>query len=220
MQNSCYRCGGSIEGHTTFCPACGAPQIRVSTPAQPPESADAPAADLELHEPPFTSSARLTLITGIAWRDFIRAAAPLAALTGILTLLLPPLGLFVLLPANLVWALSRYLRRRPMALRSGQGARMGAMMGALSFGFFLASFFAGLSLFWGEFHNVMIERIHEIAAQNPDPQAQQMMQWFATPDGFIAFTAIGLGTILVIFLVIGLGSGALAVALGRARNRP
>ena len=67
---------------------------------------------------------------------------------------------------------------------------------------------------------MMIARINEIAAQNPDPQAQQMLQWFATPHGFIVFTAIGLVTILLIFLVIGMGSGALAVALGKARNRP
>ena len=147
-------------------------------------------------------------------------AAPLAALTGILTFILPPLGLFVLLPANLVWAISRYLRRRPMALGSGQGARMGAMMGALSFGFFLTSFFIGLSFFWTDFRNAMIAKMHEIAAQNPDPQAQQMMQRLATPDGFIVFIAILLGSILLFFLIIGMGSGALAVALGKARNRP
>src|SRR5579864_4624841 len=122
MQTICYRCGHPIEGQTTFCAACGAPQIRVSTPAQPAENAEAPAPDFQLQEAPFASSQRLDLITGIAWRDFIRAAAPLAGLTGILTLVLPPLGLFVLLPINLVLVISRYLRRRPMALRSGQGA--------------------------------------------------------------------------------------------------
>jgi hypothetical protein len=221
MQSICYRCGGPLEGQTTFCPACGAPQIRVSTPAQPAEDAGTSAPGFpSFTEAPFSASQGIALTAGIAWQDFIRAAAPQAAITGILTLLLPPLGLFVLLPANLVWAIARYLRRRPMALGSGQGARMGAMMGALSFGFFLIAFFACISLFWTEFRNVMIGRIYEIAAQNPDPQAQQITQWFATPHGFMVFTAISLGTILVIFLIIGMGSGALAVALGRARNRP
>jgi hypothetical protein len=107
-----------------------------------------------------------------------------------------------------------------MALGRGQGARMGAMMAALSFGFFLVSFFISLSLFWADFRNTMIAKIHEIAAQNPDPQAQQMMQRFTTPDGFIVFTAMVLGSILLIFLIIGVGSGVLAVALGKARNRP
>jgi hypothetical protein len=220
MQNICYRCGGSIEGQTSFCPTCGAPQIRVSTPAQPVETADAAAAESRFQGASFSSSQGLALTSGIAWRDFIGAAAPLAALTGILTLILPPLGFFVLLPVNLIWAIARYLRRRPMALRSGQGARMGAMMGALSFGFFLVSFFAGISVFWAEYRNVMIGRLHEIAAQNPDPQAQQMMQWITTPDGFMVFTACSLAAVLLIFLIIGMGSGALAVALGRARNRP
>ena len=220
MQNICYRCGRPIEGQTTFCPACGAPQIRVSTPAQPAENAETPVPGFpSLTEASFSSTQGLALTTGIAWQDFIRAAAPLAALTGILTLVLPPLGFVVLLPVNLIWAISRYLRRRPMALRSGQGARMGAMMAVLSFGFFLASFFAGISLFWGEYRNVMIDRLHAIAAQNPDPQAQQTMQWITTPNGFIVFTAVSLGAIFLIFLVIGMGSGALAVALGRAKNR-
>lgn len=220
MQNICYRCGDAIEGQPAFCPACGAPQIRVSARAQPLENAEAPAADFQFPEAPFPATQGLFLTSEISWRDFIRAAAPLAALTGILTLVLPPLGFFVLLPANLVWAISRYRRNRPLAIRAGQGARMGAMMGFLSFGFFLLSFFAGLPLFWAGFHSAMLAKIHEIAAQNPDPQAQQMMQWFATPNGFITFTAIGLGSILLILLVVGMASGALAVALGRARNRP
>ena len=220
MQNICYRCGDPIEGQATFCPGCGAPQIRVSARTQPLENAESPAADFQLQQAPFPAAEGLSFTAGIAWRDFIRAAAPLAALTGMLTFALAPLGLFVLLPASLVWAISRYLRRRPTALRSGQGARMGAMMGALSFVFFLVPFFAALSLFWADFRNLMIGKIHEIAAQNPDPQSQQMAQWLATPDGLIAFTAIILGSTLLAFLIIGMGSGALAVALGRARNRP
>ena len=78
----------------------------------------------------FRRLAGLALSTGIAWKDFIRAAAPLAALTGILTVPLAPLGLFVLLPANLIWAIARYRRNRPLAIRAGQGARMGARDGS------------------------------------------------------------------------------------------
>ena len=96
----------------------------------------------------------------------------------------------------------------------------GSVMGVLSFGFFLACFLATINLWRTQYREMMIARINEIAAQNPDPQAQQMTQWFATPHGFIFLTAIGMGTILLAFLVIGMGSGALAVALGKARNRP
>ena len=221
MQNICYRCGRPVEGQIAFCAACGAPQIRVSRPEQPvnvlEEQQDVPSV---FPEQPFPASGRLAPSGGIAWKDFIHAATPLAAVTGILTVPLAPIGLFVLLPANLIWAIVRYRRNRPLAIRPGQGARMGAMMGALSFGFFLACFLATITVWQTQYRELMIARINEIAAQNPDPQAQQMMQGFATPHGLIVFTAIGLGTILLIFLVIGMGSGALAVALGKARNRP
>ena len=221
MQNICYRCGRPIEERIPFCPACGAPQIRVSTPDQPLGVPEKQTQDLppELEKRPF-SPAGLALSTGIAWKDFIRAATPLAAVTGILTVPLAPLGLFVLLPANLIWAIARYRRNRRLAIRAGQGARMGAVMGVLSFGFFLPCFLATITLWRTQYREVMIARINEIAAQNPDPQAQQMTQWLATPHGFIALTAMGLGTILLTFLVIGMGSGALAIALGKARNRP
>jgi hypothetical protein len=222
MQNICYRCGTPIEERTPFCAACGASQIRVSTPEQPLEVPEKQPQDLPpvFPKPPFPPSGGLALSTGIAWKDFIHAATPLAAVTGILTVPLAPLGLFVLLPANLIWAIARYRRNRPLALRAGEGARMGALMGVLSFGFFLACFLATITLWRTQYREMMIARINEIAAQNSDPQAQQMTQWLATPHGLIVFTAIGLGTILLIFLVIGMGSGALAVALGKARNRP
>jgi hypothetical protein len=221
MQNICYRCGHPAEGQTAFCAACGAPQIRVSTPSQPSDVAETPAAGFpSFRESPLSSSQGLAHTTGIAWKDFIRAAVPLAAVTGIITVPLAPLGLFVLLPVNLIWAIARYRRNHPPAIRAGQGARMGALMGVLSFGFFLACFLATITVWRTQYRELMIARINEIAVQNPDPQAQQMLQGLATPHGLIVFTAIGLGTILLIFLVIGMGSGALAIALGRARNRP
>jgi len=222
MQNICYRCGHPIGGQLAFCAACGAPQIRVSTPEQPRHVPEQQPQDLSpvLPERPFPPSGGFALSTGIAWKDFIHAAVPLAAVTGIVTVPLAPLGLFVLLPANLIWAIARYRRNRPLAIRAGQAARMGAVMGVLSFGFFLACFLVTITLWRTQYRELMIARINEIAAQNPDPQAQQMTQWLATPHGLIVFTAIGLGTILLIFLVVGMGSGALAVALGKARNRP
>ncbi len=97
---------------------------------------------------------------------------------------------------------------------------MGAVMGVLSFGFFLPCFLATITLWRTQYRETMIARINEMAAQNPDPQAQQMLQAFATPHGLIFLTALGVGSILLTFLVVGMGSGALAVTLGKFRNRP
>jgi hypothetical protein len=132
---------------------------------------------------------------------------------------LHPLALFVFLPANLVWAISRYRRHRSVAIRSGQGARMGALMGLLSFAFFLAFFLVGLIFQHAQYRDIMIEKIHQISAQNPDPQAQQMLQWFTTPDGLVTFTAFALLMGLLICLAVGCGSGAVAAALRKDRKR-
>jgi hypothetical protein len=221
MQSDCHRCGHPIEGQLAFCPACGAPQIRVSRPVESPqEETNIP--NTGLPAPPSVGSALpagTPIMAGIDWKYFLRTAIPLAALTDVLTMTLHPLALFVFLPANLVWAISRYRRHRPVAIGRGQGARMGAMMGLLSFSFFLAFFLVDISFQRTQYRDIMITQIHQISAQNPDPQAQQMLQWFATPEGLITFTAIALVTILLICLAVGTGSGAVAIALGKDQKR-
>lgn len=221
MQSDCHRCGHPIEGQLAFCPACGAPQIRVSRPVEPSqEETSTPDAGLPAH--PSVGSALpagIPSTSGIDWKYFLRTAIPLAALTDVLTMTLHPLALFVFLPANLVWAISRYRRQRPIPLGSGQGARMGALMGLLSFAFFLAFFLISISFQRAQYRDMMTTQIHQISAQNPDPQAQQILQWFTTPDGLVAFTVFALVTVLLVCLAVGTGSGAMAVALGKDRKR-
>ncbi len=62
--------------------------------------------------------------------------------------------------------------------------------------------------------------IQQIAAQNPDQQAQQMLQWFATPDGLITFTIMFLLTILVFFLIIGMSSWGPGRFPGESQKSP
>jgi hypothetical protein len=221
MQRNCYRCGHLIEEQIAFCPACSAPQIKVSrAPEQPFETQD-PA---DLTPPPTPAEVAKSLATGftptgrIEWKPFIRSAAPLAALTGVLTALLTPLGLFIALPASSVWTISRYRRGRPAPIGSGQGARMGALMGLISFGFYAAFFLSPASQ--SEFHELIVNNLQQQALHAPDPQSQQLLQWLATPHGFIAVIAFTLAVILVIFLIIGIGSGAMAAALAKTPNRP
>jgi hypothetical protein len=207
MQSDCHRCGHPLEGQLAFCPACGAPQIRVSRAIEPSQeettSHDSGLPPFPLADSPAPSE--LSATVGIDWKYFLRTAIPLA--------------LFVFLPANLVWAISRYRRHRPIAIGSGQGARMGALMGLLSFALFLVYFLVGLIFLHAQYRDTVITQIHQISAQNPDPQAQQMLQWFTTPDGLITFTAIALVTFLLVCLALGTGSGVVAIALGKDRKR-
>jgi sterol desaturase/sphingolipid hydroxylase (fatty acid hydroxylase superfamily) len=96
---------------------------------------------------------------------------------------------------------------------------MGAIMGLLTFVFFLAFFLVRIFFQRTEYRDIMITQIHQMAAQNPDPQAQQMLQWFTTPEGLITCTAIILVTILLICLAVGIGSGAVAIALRKDQKR-
>jgi hypothetical protein len=220
MQSDCHRCGQFIEGQPAFCPSCGAPQIRVLRATETSQE-ETIASGSVLPPSPLPGTAlpsQLSSTSGIDWKYFLRTAIPLAALTDVLTMTLHPLAIFVFLPANLVWAISRYTRQRPIVIRSGQGARMGALMGLLSFVFFAAFFLVSISFQRTQYHDLMVSQIHQISAQNPDPQAQQVLQWFTTPDGLIAFTAFALITLLLLCLALGSGSGALVGALRKEKR--
>jgi uncharacterized membrane protein len=215
MERACHRCGQTIDDNLAFCSSCGAPQIKVSrAPELPVPEAGSATPDLP-HPAPVVAYDPSSLVSGIEWRHFLQVALPLSVLTGVVTVILPPLGFFVILPACTILSISRYQHRRARSLRGGQGARMGAMTATLSFGFFLATF----SVLWGTYRSLIVGKIQEAAAQTPDLQARQMMQWLATPEGLPVFLIMFLGMILVVFLLVGLASGALAARLGRNRPR-
>jgi hypothetical protein len=207
-----------MEEKLAFCPACRAPQIKVSTAipesTEPSDISEDPRSSVQ-QAPSIAPPASLAFTSRIDWKFFFRLGLPLAAVTGMLSVELPPLGLFILLPACLVWTISRYRRQHPGPLRSGQGARMGAVMALLSFGFFLLA----IAFNPARYREMMVTSLHESAARSPDPQAQQVLQWFATPDGMLTFVVIALFTVLIAFLIIGMSSGALAVFFSRNRNR-
>ena len=96
---------------------------------------------------------------------------------------------------------------------------MGAATGLLSFLFFTVFFLVAVYLNQSKYRETIVSKIHEISAQNPDPQTQQMLQWFTTPHGLMTFTVIFLLTILVFFLIVSISIGALAVAYGKLGNR-
>jgi hypothetical protein len=210
MERSCYRCGQTIDDSLLFCSSCGAPQIKVSRPEPPPPEAGSAAPDSP-GPAPVVAYGPASLVPGIEWRLFLRVALPLSALTGVVTAILPPIGILVVLPAITILSISRYQQRRSRSLRGGQGARMGALTAILSFGFFLAAF----SLLWGSYRPMIVKQLLETAAQQPDPQIRQTVEWWATPEGLPVILAIFLGVALVSFLLVGLASGALAARLGR-----
>lgn len=217
MQSDCYRCGRPIEGQLVFCSACGAPQIRVSATA-PLEQPDFPP-DQEPNGPPASPPASPLQVLdapGLHWGLFFRIASPVAALTGLLSVLFLPVGLFLILPFGVRRAISRYRPHHAGPLQRGHCARLGTFTALLSYLSFFIFFLATISLN----RAALIQRAQESAQKNPGPQAQEVLRLLSTSEGFITIVAMGLIFFLVLFLLIGLASGALAMRSASSRKRP
>jgi ABC-type antimicrobial peptide transport system permease subunit len=124
------------------------------------------------------------------------------------------LALLLVFPLGLRRTLFRYRPYQAGELRSGQSALLGGFMALLSFIAFLIFSVSTISLK----REPLLDRLHELAAQNPDPQVQQMMLWFTTNTGFIVIIALTMLIFLVIFLVVGFITGALMS--GPSKKRP
>lgn len=138
----------------------------------------------------------------------------MAAITGFLAFLFYPIGVLVVFPLSLRRTITRYRTFHAGGLDSRQGAQLGAFMALLSFAAFLIFFLATISVKRAP----LLDRIRELAAQNPDPQAQQMMLWFTTNVGFMVITGLTLLVLLSIFVVVGLISGAWIASPSRNRT--
>jgi hypothetical protein len=213
VQRNCYRCEKPVEETAVFCPACGAPQIRVPQPAAEIHNAaseDQPggASALDSAVPP-----PAPIREGIHWKTFFSMASPLAALTGFLACLFSPFVVVIALPLSLRRVTAKYLRVHPGLLRSGQGAGMGAFMALLSFLAFLIFFLPTVSLN----RDALLKPFRDQAARNPDPQTQQLLSWATSAQGFPLVVIWVCIFILLLFIVVGLISGAMIASSPRNR---
>jgi hypothetical protein len=199
-----------------FCPQCNAPQIRVAMPEPLTPSSGSSSAGLPL--PPYFTS---PLATRIEWSQ----ALPATALAGLIAavLMMTPLrafGLGMALGGSL--SVVFYRRRNPVAhITPGMGARLGMASGVLGgciFTILLSAFILVFGL-WDQVREKVVEVIEQTAARNPDPQAQQAVEFFKTQQGMALLVIASLILILMAFVIFsGLG-GALGAALLRRRER-
>ena len=139
---------------------------------------------------------------------------------GLLSSLVPPLGLLIFLPGSVLWAIYIYRLRVPGPLSTGRGAKLGSVLGLLSFAPFAVFFSLRISHNREQIHQAMVQALHEAAAKNPDPAMQPMIQFFTgTAAGMVVFTLIGLAFALVLFLLFAAAAGALTVAFSRNKLR-
>ncbi len=71
---------------------------------------------------------------------------------------------------------------------------------------------------WNSVHAKLLEVIEQAAARNSDPQAQQALEFFKSPDGIaLLLTTALIGTLMAFVIFSGLG-GALGAALLRRKE--
>jgi hypothetical protein len=183
--------------------------------------------------PPLVSSDREAalpsypyLISPLATRIDWAQALPAAALAGLIAalLMLTPLvafGLGLLIGGSL--SVVFYRRRSPGAnITPGIGSRLGMASGVLGGCIFavLLSVRTVMLHQWGQVREKVIDLVAQAAARNPDPQAQQALEFFKTDQGIALLVSSALVVTLVAFVIFsGLG-GALGAALLRRRQRP
>lgn len=210
MEHSCHQCGATVEDGVAFCAHCNAPQIRVSGL----ESGFQPGLPGDPH-------ASLAYATTLQWSQALPSAA-LAGLIAAFLMLIPlgALGLGMIAPGIL--AVVFYHRRCPGTLLTGtMGAQLGALSGMFGFGMF--AIFTAIETFvfrsGGQLRSALLEAVQQSAARNPDPQAQQILDYLKTPTGLAVVMALGLVVMLVLFLVLSSASGALGAAWLRRKGR-
>jgi hypothetical protein len=162
-----------------------------------------------------------TLTTRIEWSQ----ALPATALAGLIAavLMMTPLagfGLGMLIGGSL--SVVFYRRRIPVAnVTPGMGARLGMVSGILGGGIFAALLSVGTMLFhaWDTIREKLIEVVQQTAARNPDPQAQQALEFFKSPGGIVLLLATALiGTLMAFVVFSGLGGALGAVLLRRKEH--
>jgi hypothetical protein len=141
--------------------------------------------------------------------SFLRAAVYAGAVGSLLSTL--PLGFVIGLPLAGVLAVRFYTRSLPgRDLPPAFRFRLSALSGLFAFATLVVVRTITIGIFGGggELRQAMLDAIHHAQAVNSDPQAQQMLQYFLTPQGMMVMAVLGLLFMCVVFVLLA-GMGGL-----------
>jgi ABC-type Na+ efflux pump permease subunit len=105
-------------------------------------------------------------------------------------------------------------------MTAGLGARLGARAGLMGFVIFgLLSLAQMLALRGtGQLRAALEQAMKTSAARSGNPEAQQMLQHFLTPEGIRTLIILGIVFMLVLFVAVSTLGGAIAGALAGKRE--
>lgn len=222
MEHPCNRCGAAVDNNSPFCPACEAPQIRFEAREDAQNTvrlhpATVPPAPVVMSVPgtePYRAAS-----TASERRRWLRAAIYAAAISALLSTI--RFGVLIAMPLAGILAV-RFYRSGPFvrSISPQQGFRLGALSGFFAFGivtFVSVITVAGLGG-QAEFRKRMLEAVHQYQAVNPDPQAQQVLQYFQTSQGMIVMVIGGMLFMCVVFVVVAGLAGMISASIANRRS--
>jgi len=110
-------------------------------------------------------------------------------------------------------AVAIYARRTHHGLTTGMGARLGAATGVAGFIPFALIFVGKLAFKGKELREAMRKGMEQAVANNPDPNAGRVAEWFATPGGTATLITLMMVMFLFVFLIFSTAGGAIGAAL-------
>jgi hypothetical protein len=218
MEQSCEKCGQTVEQGIPFCPHCSAPQIRVVIAEPLPQP-------LAYAGPSMKDSAVLpasqtvpVLALPMQWSQAVRPCT-LVALVASAAMVLKLMAPLVAVVGAGFFAVAFYRRNCPGVLvRAGSGARLGALCGLFCAG--MTAVLEALRVVVlnevGEIRRMMLDSLQQVAARYSDPQAQPTLEFLRSPAGLVFMMVFLLIFVFLTFLLLGTLGGALGAAtLGR-----
>jgi hypothetical protein len=217
MDTACHRCGTALNASESFCPHCGAPQLRFEASEE----------QTPYQNEPDTPGLRVGQT--ILWRPAVRTALLVAVPVGLLSALLDFSILWVL--AGGFGAVALYQRKAPSVLNARAGWRIGMLAGAMAA--FFATLVDGLSMVFERYvlhHGPSIDqKLTSLTQQMTDqmvhqnPEAAQQIPWFIhfwlSPDGHAAVVLFMSGFAAIMMIAFSTIAGAVGARVLGARRR-
>jgi len=130
---------------------------------------------------------------------------------GLATAFYAPVGLLIVVPLTVVMTVRSYSKQHPLPLRSGQGAKLGMMVGLLSFVALAVLLCAILLIDGSQLREGMASAALQAASRNPDPHVQELLRSLvSTNQGLYLIIAMSLFFFFILQILFTALAGAVA----------